>query len=252
MRELATSQDDRTGVGGDGQDEQTAGWIARLHQPPLEVARRRLVLDDARRRPDEADHEADGLLEIGQEEVEDEQDILVLGQRALVVVPPEDEPVEEEGEQAQACDGGDEGDDADGEEALFLDVIDVQVLRVGVEVVGIITALTSGEMVHRIAQNVREPSHFSFRCAESSLSSRFPAVVNARGSSIIDQDITSCPTLGDEDNIARWHLPYLITTEYSPGPSLQSSPDSWSHDEHVHAPETVEALRLGRGRQRHE
>ncbi|KAH9828103.1 hypothetical protein Tdes44962_MAKER09490, partial [Teratosphaeria destructans] len=136
------------GVEGDGEDEEARGDVATVQQPALREARLvgggqsrcrwgdapaasaaylRGSQDGVDPDPVEADDERRALLQVGQQQVEDEDDVLVVADPALVVRAPADEAEADEADDGHGRQDGHEAEDAEGHEAVAEGVAQVGV-----------------------------------------------------------------------------------------------------------------------------
>lgn len=104
------------------QDEETARDVADVDEPSLREARRRRSHQLAFRQPVEAEDEAERLLQVGEEELVDEDDVLVVSDVGAVVATPEDHA---EGDPYQQDGGRDDRQESEGSYAVeaFLGVV---------------------------------------------------------------------------------------------------------------------------------
>jgi len=96
MLYLVSLHDRKPGVNRNRQDPNAAGNIADLDQPSLNPARSGGRQDLILRNPVETDQKCDGLLQIGENEVEDQEEVLVITWVCAIEFAPEDQAVGDE------------------------------------------------------------------------------------------------------------------------------------------------------------
>lgn len=96
MLNLMSLHDRKPSMNRNRQDPNTARHIANLHQPSLDEARSGRSQDLILRDPVETDQECDGLLQIREDEVKDQEEVLVITWVCAVEFPPEDQAVGDE------------------------------------------------------------------------------------------------------------------------------------------------------------
>ena len=117
------------------QHEESTANVSRMQQPRLGKTRARRRHNHVLVDPVEADQERRALLQIGNEQVQHQNHILVVAQKRPVVELPCHQAVADEADQRQSGANGKECEDADGDEA-FLEVGRERVEAVGFGKVG--------------------------------------------------------------------------------------------------------------------
>lgn len=98
-----------------GKHEKATGDVSNLQEPRLEKARCGRGQDLVDAEPMERHDERNRLLQVGQKEVVDQDDILVVADVLSVVFPPADQPVCDEDEQSGDAEKRHHGEDGDGD-----------------------------------------------------------------------------------------------------------------------------------------
>lgn len=93
MRHFVSPNDQQESVECNGKHEESTAGISDLEPKALQEASCCGGLDLIGSDPLDADHKAKGLLEIGQDQVVNQNDILIVTDVSLVPFPPEDESI---------------------------------------------------------------------------------------------------------------------------------------------------------------
>lgn len=106
------------GVDCNCQHEETTADVSRMQKPALTEAGWRWSQDVAFSIPVPADEERSALLEIGNQEVEDQDDVLVVADERLVVKAPGDESGGDEDDECCCAGHREGGEDGDGDQSV--------------------------------------------------------------------------------------------------------------------------------------
>ena len=96
------------------QHPKATGDVAHLHQPSLNEARRCWGQDVILCYPMPSNEEGERLLEIGDDEVEDQEEVLIIAGIYAIIFQPEDHAVGDEADQTEGAYSGDRGHNRNG------------------------------------------------------------------------------------------------------------------------------------------
>jgi hypothetical protein len=111
---LIAADDAQPRVNGNGKNEKAARDVAEVEEPGLDKTGHRRALDAVDAQPVERHGKGYGLLQIGEQQVVDENDVLVVADVFLVEAAPQDQTVRDEGQQDNDTKQRHDGEDAHG------------------------------------------------------------------------------------------------------------------------------------------